>query len=141
MPITTLVLIAVFVSVVLGAARDGRPRRTGWRWFSLWVVPGFLAAFATLSFAVGLLVLPFAIVAVVLAARFAAGAEMLGVLPGVGAMCLLIALLNVGEASPLTPWLLAGTALVAGGILAYAAAVARWRRPDLRSRRSPGVQT
>lgn len=133
MPVTTLVLIAVFVAVVVVTARDGPPRRTGWPWFSLWILPGFLAAFATVSFALGLLVLPFAVVAIAFAARFAAGAEMLGVLPGIGVMCFLIAALNVREGAPLASWLIAGSALVVGGVGAYVGARTHWRRPELPS--------
>ena len=122
MPVTTLVLIVVFAIVAIVTARNGRRRRTGWRWFSLWMVPGFLSAFATLSFAIGLLVLPFAVAALVLAARLSAGAEMLGLLPGVGAMCFLIAALNVGESMAIAGWIAAAVAFVAFGVGAYTTA-------------------
>lgn len=125
MPLTTLVLIAVIVGVVLASRRDSRQARTGWRWFALWILPGFLAAFSTLSFAIGLLLLPLAVAAVVLAARVAMGAEMLGLLPGIGAMCFLIALLNVGEDTSVISWLVAGAAFTLAGVACYAAVLQR----------------
>lgn len=120
-PVTTVVLVAVLISLILVAATDGRRRRHGWPWFWLWALPGFLAAFSTLSFAIGLLVLPFALVALVGISQFSAGAEMLGLLPGIGLMNLLIAALNVGEGTTIWTWSAAGVVFVAAGVMLYLA--------------------
>jgi hypothetical protein len=95
---------------------------SGWRWFAAWALAGALVAFAFLSAAsIGLFVVPFALVALVLAARSGAGGrEMLGMVAGAGLVSLLIAALNVGEGA--APWLLVGLGLVTAGIVAYAAA-------------------
>lgn len=93
---------------------------------------GFLAAFATISFALGLLVLPFAVVAIGLAARVAPGWEALGLLPGIGAMCLLIVVLDVRHERFDADWLAAGLAFVAGGVAAYAATRTLVRLPQPR---------
>lgn len=134
-PVTTIVLVAVFIPLILVTATDGRRRRGGWAWFALWAIPGFLAAFSTLSFAIGLLVLPFAVVATVGVSRFSAGAEMLGLLPGIGLMSLLIAALNIGEGSTLWTWSVAGIAFVAAGGLLYA--LGRYGRMQTRTLQPP----
>ena len=116
MPTTTLLLLIVFAAV-LSTGFHGR--KTGWLWFSLWIVPGFLAAFATISFALGLLVLPFAVAAVLLVARYAKGFEMLGLLPGMSPMCFLVAYIAAGDGRPFASWIVAGSALFFAGVAAY----------------------
>lgn len=118
-PTTTIVLLAVFAAGLIQATRDGRHRRSGWRWFGVWALTGFLAAFATLSFAIGLLILPLAVVALAVSFRFATGAEMLGLVGGVGAMCVLIGALNVDEGTQVRWWFGVGTVLVAAAASAY----------------------
>jgi hypothetical protein len=119
-------------------------RREGWLVFAAWVLAGALAVFSLLGAAsIGLFIAPFAAVAIWLALRFGrAGPEMLGLVSGAGAVCLLIAFLNRGTTpcteqghtlSPgetevgcgglqPTPWLIAGLVLVAVGIVVYALA-------------------
>jgi hypothetical protein len=71
-------------------------RQAGWIWFCAWAFSGGLTFFAVLTgFSIGLLLLPFGALSVVLVARWArAWPESLGVVAGVGAICLLIAALN-----------------------------------------------
>jgi hypothetical protein len=124
-------------------------RRDGWLVFAAWVLAGALVALSLLGAAsIGLFVAPLAAVAIWLVLRFGgAGPEMLGMVSGAGAVCLLIAFLNRGttpctqeghglsagetEAScgglDPTPWLVAGLVLVAAGAVAYA--LARRRTP------------
>ena len=59
--------------------------------------------------------------AIVVAARLTLGWEVLGLLPGIGAMCLLIAALNVGEETEIWPWAVAGAVFSAGGVVLYSA--------------------
>ena len=102
------------------AAGVRRRRRSGWAWFWAWLPAGFLGALATLSFAIGLLVLPVAVVAVVAAARFASSAETLGLLPGIGIACILVAALGADDEARALPWWFAGWAFAAAGMLLYA---------------------
>jgi hypothetical protein len=119
-------------------------RREGWLVFAAWVLVGALAVLSLLGAAsIGLLIAPLAAVAIWLTLRFGrVGPEMLGMVSGAGAVCLLIAFLNRGTTpcteqgatlSPgetetscgglePTPWLVAGSALVVVGIVAYALA-------------------
>jgi hypothetical protein len=119
-------------------------RRQGWLVFAAWVLAGALAVFSLLGAAsIGFFIAPLAAVAIWLAFRFGrAVPEMLGMVSGTGAVCLLIAFLNrgmtpcteqghtlspgeteatCGGLAP-TPWLIAGLVLVAVGIVAYALA-------------------
>jgi hypothetical protein len=117
MPVTTVVLV-----IVLAAAVAPRREPTGGRRhvaFAAWVVAGFLGAFATVSFAVGLLVLPFAIAAIIGAAALATRAEILGLLPGSGAMVLVVAALTVADGRAAGSWFATGFAFVAAGVVAY----------------------
>jgi hypothetical protein len=116
-------------------------RREGWLVFAAWVLAGALAVFSLLGAAsIGLFIAPLAAVAIWLAVRFGrAGPEMLGMVSGAGAVCLLIAFLNrdttacteqgrllssgetevhCGGLAP-TPWLVAGLVLVPAGVAAY----------------------
>src|SRR5829696_5742844 len=119
-------------------------RREGWLVFAAWVLAGALAVFSLLAAAsIGLFIAPLAAIAIWLALRFGrAGPEMLGMVSGAGAVCLLIAFLNRGttpctEQADLgssaeievscgglapTPWLVAGLVLGAAGTVAYALA-------------------
>jgi hypothetical protein len=117
-------------------------RQAGWLVFAAWVLAGALAVFSLLGAAsIGLFIAPLAAIAIWLALRFGrAGPEMLGMVSGAGAVCLLIAFLNRGT-TPCTeharlvssgetevscgglapvPWLVAGLVLVAAGVVAYA---------------------
>src|SRR5687768_17474878 len=119
-------------------------RQAGWLVFTAWVLAGALAVFSLLGAAsIGLFIAPLAAIAIWLALRFGrAGPEMLGMVAGAGAVCLLIALLNrntrscaeeghilspaeteasCGGLEPM-PWLVAGLVLVAAGFVAYALA-------------------
>ena len=119
-------------------------RREGWLVFAAWVLAGALATFSLLGAAsIGLFIAPLAAIAIWLALRLGrAGPEMLGMVSGAGAVCLLIAFLNRGTTpcaehgrlvssgetevscgglAP-TPWLVAGLVLVAAGVVGYALA-------------------
>jgi len=113
-------------------------RREGWLVFAAWVLAGALLVFSLLSAAsIGLFVLPVAAIAVWLALRFGrTWPETLGIVSGVGAVCLLIALLSRDA----MPWLVAGVALLTAGVVAYALARRRdgapwaWAGPSPRAR-------
>jgi hypothetical protein len=107
---------------------------SGWRWFAAWAFVGALVVFALVTgFSIGLFVLPFAVIALVLvAARAAGGAEMLGLISGAGLIGLVVAALNVGStpctSDPTrvhcggldpTPWFIGGLALVLAGVVGY----------------------
>jgi hypothetical protein len=117
-------------------------RREGWLLFAGWVLAGALVVFSLLSAAsIGLFVAPFAAAGIWLTSRLGrVWPEVLGMVSGAGAVCLLIALLNrdtrpcteeglrlspgeteasCGGFSP-TPWLVVGLVLVAAGVVAYA---------------------
>jgi len=106
--------------------------------FAAWVLAGALLVFSLLSAAsIGLFVLPVAAIAVWLALRFGrTWPETLGIVSGVGAVCLLIALLSRDA----MPWLVAGVALLTAGVVAYALARRRdcapwaWAGPSPRAR-------
>ena len=118
----------------------------GWPWFAAWAVAGGLLFFSLLTgFSIGLFVLPFALLACwLLVVRARHWPEVLGGAAGVGLTCLGIAFANRGSSpcpssgagsvsagdaagssfecgglDPL-PWLLAGSVLVALGVVAYA---------------------
>ncbi len=99
---------------------------SGWRWFAAWALAGALSALAFVSmFSIGLLILPFAGLAIFLTARRSPnGPEILGAVTGAGLIGLVVWLLSQGEWDA-TPWLVGGVALTAAGILAYATARAR----------------
>jgi len=118
-PVTGVILLVVLGVVILLAIRRDPGPHGGWPWFVLWAVPGFLAALSVLSFAIGLLVLPVALISIAATARFASGAETLGLLPGIGAMCVLVDVLGTATGS----WSLAGAAFAVAGAAPYA-----WQR-------------
>ena len=101
-------------------------RREGWLVFAAWVLAGALVVFSLLGAAsIGLLILPFAGLAIFLTARRSPnGPEILGAVTGAGLIGLVVWLLSQGEWDA-TPWLVGGVALTAAGILAYATARAR----------------
>ncbi len=76
MPVTTAVLLIVLALAVTRRREPAGPRRTVA--FAAWVAAGFLGALATISFAIGLLILPLAVAVVVGAAALATRAEVLG---------------------------------------------------------------
>ena len=140
-------------------------RRDGWFVFAAWVLAGALVVFSLLGAAsIGLFIAPLAAVAIWLTLRFGrAGPEMLGMLSGAGAVCLLIAFLNRGTTLPCpeqghavvspgetevscgghapTPWLVAGLVLVAAGIVAYVLARRGTHSDDGRPLRSDAEGT
>jgi hypothetical protein len=120
MPVTTMALLIVLPLAIMTRREPPPPRRRFA--FAAWVVAGFLGAFATISFAIGLLILPLALAAIVGAAALATRAEVLGLMPGIGAMCLLVVALDIGEGPTAYSWLASGLALVGGGVAAYSLA-------------------
>jgi uncharacterized membrane protein HdeD (DUF308 family) len=127
MPVTTVVIVFVLASVGFEALTRRRRLRAGWPWFAAWAVAGFLSTFATVSFAIGLLVLPFAVAAVVAVSRAAIWPESLGFGAGVGVAAMVVAALNLGEpqADAYVLWLLAGVALLAASSAGYSLLAAR----------------
>ena len=98
---------------------------TGWRWFAAWALAGALGAFTLAAvLSIGIFVAPFAALAIYLVARRAAGPEMFGAVSGAGLIGLLVWALSLGEWDA-TWWLVAGLALVAAGVVPYAAAHGR----------------
>jgi hypothetical protein len=114
--------------------RAPRVHLAGCRWFWAWAVLGSAAALG--FFVVGVFVVaPFAVVAYVLASRPAASRSAFGLLSGIGVLLVFIAWLQ--RAGPGTtcwqtatasgcdhhlnplPWLFAGVALFAGGMVAH----------------------
>lgn len=126
MPVTTIVIALVLAAVVGDAVVRGERGRPGWGAFAGWLVAGFLSGLATISFAIGLLVLPLAVVAIAVSSRFGVWPAIGGFAGGAGLVGVLVWALNVGESdSPsYTSWLAGGAALA----LAAAAGFAAWRR-------------
>lgn len=120
-----VLVAAAMLAVSRGAEQGGR----GWPWFGAWALAGGLFTFSFLTgLSIGLLLLPVAALALLGAAWAAPHAgEMLGFLPGLGAVLLVVAWVNRdGHGVDSAPWLLAGVAAVTGGVVAYA--VLRRRR-------------
>jgi hypothetical protein len=91
--------------------------------FWLWSVAGALVTFSLVAAAsIGLLILPFAAVAMFFVARGTRGrAEPLGALVGAASICFVIAWLQRAPGGfDSRPWLVAGIALAVGGIAGYA---------------------
>lgn len=118
-------------------------RKSGWVWFSLWAVPGFVLGLQISQ--VGILLLPIGLIAaILLATRSRVWPESLGVAAGIGLMCLFVTLLN-GDSWPWScpasgeivtrtsnsvlveschrwyglPWLIVGLVFSGGSALAY----------------------
>lgn len=128
-------------------------RWRGWKAFVAWSLAGGLLVFSVLTgFSIGLLVLPFALAAVLVTAkRASAWPEAIGVVAGAGVVSLVVAFLSrdyepcpesgvrtlsPGEMSiecggfdPM-PWLIGGIALVGVSLAAHV---------FVRARRSPGI--
>jgi hypothetical protein len=118
-----------------------------WTGFGAWALAGALIVLSGVALAsIGLFVLPFALVAVALAARrWPDPGNRWGAVAGAGIPVLLVALLNLG-AHPscassaasacvefdIRPWIFTGLALLLGGHVAFA-----WRRSSLRSPTTP----
>ncbi len=82
-----------------------------------WAAAGWLLALSLVSF-VGVLTGPVAVVVIALIAwKGRPWPEPLGLLTGIGGLCLLVA--SLGNVEPL-PWIAAGAALVLAGIAGYA---------------------
>jgi hypothetical protein len=119
--VPALVTAVVLLAVIVAAGR--RPDST-WPGFAAWTLAGFLSAFASISLGIGLLVLPFAVVAIVAAARVGVRPAV-GFIAGAGLVGVLVWSLNVGdrESADYSGWLGGGVALALASTLAFA-----WRR-------------
>lgn len=92
---------------------------SGCRWFWTWALIGCAAAFGFVSLGV-LAAGPAALVGVSLARRPAARRSAFGFVSGVGVLLLYVAWVQrTGEHLNPLPWLLAGVALLASGILGH----------------------
>ena len=134
MPVTTIIITIVVAAVLFEAVVRRRARRTGWLAFSCWAVAGFLSAFATISFAVGLLVLPVALLAIVGASRLSVWPAGLGFISGASLIGVLVSALNFGdESSPdYYSWLIVGFVIAAASAAAFVAADRPKRSPRIR---------
>ena len=105
-------------SIDEGVSEDVR----GWARFAAWAGAGSLAVFAALTgFSIGVFILPFALAALVLAARATrAWPELLGIVEGVAANALLLVLLDDGGTR--TAFLVTALVLLPLGLAAYAVA-------------------
>jgi apolipoprotein N-acyltransferase len=105
---------------------------TGCGRFWLWSLAGALIAFSLIAAAsVGLLVLPFAALALFLVARKTRDrAEVLGGLVGAAAVCLAIAWIQRAPGGfDAVPWLVAGIVLAVAGLAGYAVFARRLAPP------------
>lgn len=121
MPVTTIVILIALAVVLVEALVRRRGRGTGWLAFSCWGVAGFLSALATVSFAIGLLVLPLALLAIVGASRLSIWPAGLGFFSGAGLIGVLVSALNVGEESSpdFHGWLIAGVVVTGTSAAAF----------------------
>ena len=128
-----VLLVVAAVLVATGDRQGGR----GWRWFAAWCAAGAAFTFSFLTgLSIGLLVLPFAAVALIaVAVRSPHVAESIGLVAGAGLVVLLVGALNWGAdqrgADPV-PWLVAGLAVTAVSAAGYQLA---------RHLREPSAQT
>jgi hypothetical protein len=92
--------------------------RCGWFW--LWSGAGALLALSVVSFVGVFTGLPAIVALALIARRSPRWPEPLGVLAGIGILCLVVGATNLGSIgfSP-APWLVAGAALLAAGALSY----------------------
>jgi uncharacterized membrane protein YfcA len=133
-------LLVAATFLVLRRAGDRRPSPAGtrWRWFAAWSVAGAAIAFSFVTgLSIGIFVLPFAAVVLLWVARNAPRrSDALGFVEGIGAVLLLVALLNRSDTGvdPM-PWLLAGLSLAGSAALAYGLLGCRTRRAGTESRR------
>src|SRR5438874_9599648 len=115
-------LLVAAANFALRRVGAGRASEGEWRWFAAWSVAG---ASMTLSFltglSIGLFVLPVAAVLLLWVARRAPHpADALGFVQGVGALLIVVAVLNrSGNGLDPMPWLLAGLGLSALAPLGY----------------------
>jgi hypothetical protein len=123
MPVTTIVILIVLVMVVVDARARARGHGAGWLAFSSWCVAGFLSALATISLAIGLLVLPLALLAIVGASRLSVWPSGLGFTSGAGLIGVLVSALNLGEGSSpdYYEWLIVGFVISASSAAAFVA--------------------
>jgi hypothetical protein len=89
-------------------------------WFWLWSAAGALLAFSVVSFVGVLTGLPAVAVLALLAARSPRWPEPLGLLTGIGILCLVIGTINLGSIG-FNPalWLASGALLSAAGAASY----------------------
>ena len=103
-----------------------REHRRGCYGFWGWALAGALLLFSILTgLSIGLFVAPLALLSLWLVARWSRPwPESLGAVTGFGAICLVIAFLNLAESDGVdwAPWLAIGLSLAAAGVLAYGAA-------------------
>jgi hypothetical protein len=121
--VTTLFLAWLLLVVAIETLVRRRHGRSGWVSFGGWALAGFLSGFSTISFAIGLLVLPFAAAAIVVVSRFAVWPGVVGFVGGAGLVGVLVSALNFGEPSgpDYLSWLAVGGTLAAASVIAFAA--------------------
>lgn len=133
-----LLVAAMFFTLRRVGDRGSSSGGARWRWFAAWSAAGAVTTFSFLTgFSIGIFVLPFAAVLLLWVARHAPQpSDALGFVGGIGAVLLLIALLNrAGTGVDPMPWLLAGLSLAGSALLAYGVLGCRTRRADSESQR------
>jgi hypothetical protein len=127
-PVTTLIILIVLTAVLFEAITRRRPHSAGWLAFGCWLVAGFLSALATISFAIGPLVLPFALLAIFGASRLSVWPSIFGFIGGAGLIGVLVSALNFGEESSpdYYDWLIVGSGIAAASVATFVAARRRY---------------
>jgi hypothetical protein len=136
MPIPAMIILFALAAVTIATPLRGSSRHVGWWAFTAWAVAGFLSGISTISF-IGVLLWPFALAAILGAARLSVWPPALGFLCGTGLVGVLVFALNVGEGSSSRSyysWLLGGCSIAAAAVVTFAAV--RTKRPPMPPRRA-----
>jgi Flp pilus assembly protein TadB len=117
-----VVIAATFVVLWNVLGRQPGSDSPRWRLFALWAAAGAAMTFGVLTgLSIGVFVLPFSTALVLWVAwRTPHPREALGFVEGIGAVLLLVALINrAGDGIDPMPWLLAGVSLCVFALLMY----------------------
>jgi len=117
-----LLVAATFLTLRRAEGRRSASDGARWRWFAAWSVTGAALSFSFLTgLSIGLFVLPLAAALLLWVARNSPQLwDALGFVAGIGAVLVLVALLNrAGTGVDPIPWFLAGLTLGGLALLAY----------------------
>ena len=100
-----------------------RERNARWIAFSCWALSGFLSALAAISFAIGLLVLPLALIAIVGASRLSVWPAGLGFISGAGLIGVFVSVMSLDDESghAYNSWLIISLITIAASVAAFVA--------------------